>query len=65
MIALADKGHNSPMSLSDLDVLLSQTRQLGSAQATAKQDRYPWRCLVCFATFARSTFRVEGEPALG
>ncbi len=40
MIALADKVYDSPMSLSDLDVFLSQARQLGSAQTTAKQDRY-------------------------
>ena len=38
MIALADEVHNSPVSLSDLDVFLSQARQLGSAQTTAKQD---------------------------
>jgi hypothetical protein len=39
MIALADKVYDGPMSLSDLDVFLSQSRQLVTAQTTAKQDR--------------------------
>jgi hypothetical protein len=40
MIALADKIYDCPMSLSDLNIFLSQGRQLGSAQTTTKQDRY-------------------------
>jgi hypothetical protein len=39
MIALANEVHDSPMALSDLNILLSQGRQLGSAQTTAEQDR--------------------------
>ena len=40
MIALADKAYDGPVSLSNLDVFLSQARQLSSAQTTAKQDRH-------------------------
>ncbi|MDP9050891.1 MAG: hypothetical protein M3O31_09275 [Acidobacteriota bacterium] len=39
MIAIAHKVYDGPVSLSDLDVFLSQARQLGSAQTTAKKNR--------------------------
>jgi hypothetical protein len=40
VVALADKVNDSPVALSDLHIFHSQGRQLGSAQTTAKQDRY-------------------------
>jgi hypothetical protein len=38
--ALADQIYDSSMALSDLNILLPQGRQFGSAQTTAEQDRY-------------------------
>jgi hypothetical protein len=40
VIALADEIYDRPMTLSDLNIFHSQGGQLGSAQATTKQDRY-------------------------
>lgn len=36
VIALADQVYDSPMALSDLNILLAQGRQFGSAQPTAE-----------------------------
>jgi hypothetical protein len=39
MIALADKVNDSPVTLPDLNIFSSQSRQLGSAETATKQDR--------------------------
>jgi hypothetical protein len=40
VIAFADKVYDSPMALSDLNIFISQARQLSSPQTTADQDGY-------------------------